>query len=119
MNIIFDTENIESIRNNNILLELDTFYFSKIDRTSTAYSVIENIKITDFDKIEKNQKLHADMINSYKNKDFELCQELIQLLLGAFNGEVDSFYDELTRRVSTLQNQTIPQDWNGVITRAD
>jgi hypothetical protein len=35
----------------------------------------------------------------------KLCQELIQLLLGAFNGEVDSFYDELIRRVSTLQNQ--------------
>jgi hypothetical protein len=119
MNIIFDTENIESIRNNNILLELDTFYFFKIDRLSTAYSVIENIKITDFNKIEKNQKLHADMIKAYKNKDFELCQELIQLLLGAFNGEVDSFYDELTRRVSTLKNQDLSQDWNGVITRAD
>jgi hypothetical protein len=119
MNIIFDTENIESIRNTNILLELDTFYFSSVDKSSTAYTVIENVKITDFDKIEKNQKLHSDMISAYKNKNFKLCQELIAQLLGSFDGEVDSFYRELTQRVSTLNTQNLPQDWNGTIARVD
>ena len=81
MNIIFDTENIDQIKNNNILLELDTFYFAKLHKTSTAYCVVDNIRLTEFDKIEQHQRLHADMISAYKNKDFKLCQDLQEHLI--------------------------------------
>jgi hypothetical protein len=119
MNIIFDTEHIDQIKNNNILLELDTFYFTKLDKTATAYCVVENIKLTDFDKIEQHQRLHADMINAYKNKDFKLCHDLQQHLVGAFNGEIDSFYSELNNRITVLEASPMDQDWTPVICRED
>jgi hypothetical protein len=119
MNIIFDTENIDQIKNNNILLELDTFYFAKLDKTSTAYCVVDNIRLTEFDKIEQHQRLHADMIDAYKNKDFKLCQDLQEHLIGAFSGELDSFYFELANRITVLKASPMDQDWTPVICRED
>jgi hypothetical protein len=106
MNIIFDTENIETIKNNNIVLELDTFYFSRLDKTATAYCVVDNIKLTDFDKIEQYQHLHNELIGAYKNKNFKLCRDLLQHLVGAFNGELDSFYQELENRIDQNESTT-------------
>jgi hypothetical protein len=119
MNIIFDTENIEAIKNNNVVLELDTFYFSNIDKTATAYCVVDNIKLTDFDKIEQHQKLHAELISAYKQKDFKLCQDLLEHLVGAFGGELASFYSELSERTCELKTKSLPDDWSSIIVRED
>jgi hypothetical protein len=119
MNIIFDTENIETIKQNNVVLELDTFYFAQLDKTATAYCVIDNIKITDFDKIEQNQKLHAELVSAFKRKDFKLCQDLLEHLIGAFGGEVDSFYLELSKRAGELNAKALPDDWSSIIARED
>jgi hypothetical protein len=117
MNIIFDTVNIEAIKSNNVVLELDTFYFSRLDKTATAYCVIDNIKITDFNKIEQNQRLHAELIAAYKQKDFKLCQDLLEHLIGSLNGELDSFYLELSERVSDLKLKKLSDDWSSIIVR--
>ena len=119
MNIIFDTENIDAIKNNNVVLELDTFYFTQLDKTATAYCVIDNIKITDFDKIEQTQRLHDELIAAYKQKNFKLCHNLLDHLFGAFGGEVDSFYLELSKRADDLKSKTLPDDWTPVIVRED
>lgn len=118
MNIIFDTENIEAIKSNNVVLELDTFYFALLDKTATAYCVVDNIKLTDFDKIEQNEKLHAELIDAYKRKDFKLCQDLLEHLIGAFGGEVDSFYGELHQRVQRLSVE-FGDTWTPVIVRQE
>jgi hypothetical protein len=117
MNIIFDTENIEAIKSNNVVLELDTFHFSNLEKTATAYCVVDNIKITDFNKIEQYQKLHAELILAYKQKDFKLCQDLLEHLIGAFGGELDSFYQELQKRVINLINSDLKDDWSNIILR--
>jgi hypothetical protein len=119
MNIIFDIENIEQIKNNAVVLELDTFYFSKLDKTATAYCVVDNIKITDFDKIAQIQKFHADLIDAYKRKDFKLCQDLIEVLMGSFEGEVDSFYSELYDRIFALIKSESLTNWTNIILRED
>jgi hypothetical protein len=119
MNIIFDTENLDQIKNNNILLELDTFYFTKQDKIATAYCVVDNFKITEFAMIDQQQKLHAEMISAYKNKNFVLCQDLLEQLVGTFNGEVDSFYAELTNRIIKLDSAQLSNDWNPIICRED
>lgn len=119
MNIIFDTKNIEAIKNNNIVLELDTFYFSKLDKTATAYCVIDNVKLTDFDKIDQYQQLHVKLLDAYKNKDFKLCHDLLEHLVGAFNGEIDSFYSELIKRIKSIETTELPDNWTPIIVKSD
>ena len=111
MNIIFDTGNIEAIKNNNIVLELDTFYFSQSKKTATAYCVIDNVKLTDFDKIDQHQQLHTKLIDAYKSKDFSLCQSLIDVLKGSFDSEVDTFYLEIEKRIKNLDAGQLSTDW--------
>lgn len=115
MNIIFDNGDISELKNNNILLELDTFYFSSLNKTATAYTVIENVNIVEFGKVPQIQKLHAELIQAYKSKNFKLCQDLIDVLRGAFNGEIDSFYQDLAHRIVQLSNQQILDNWTGVL----
>jgi hypothetical protein len=117
MNIIFDVENINELKNNNIVLELDTFYISSLDKSVTAYCVIEHVNIMDFDKLPQAQKLHDELIAAYKSKDFKLCNDLLEVLAGSFNGEMDSFYQELSSRLCNLQSQVLPQDWSSAIAR--
>jgi hypothetical protein len=118
MNIIFDTGNIEAIKNNNIVLELDTFYLKQLDKTTTAYCVIDNIKLTDFDKIDHNQTLHANAIAAYKNQEFKLCQDLLAHLSGAFNGELDSFYSELNQRIQKLLDNPV-DNWTSIVIKSE
>lgn len=119
MNIIFDINNIDAIKSNSVVLELDTFYFSKLNKTATAYCVVDNIKITDFNNLEQNQQLHTELIAAYKKKDFKLCRDLLEHLIGAFSGEVDSFYLELSDRINKLNANTLSEDWTSVIVRED
>lgn len=119
MHIIFNTENINEIKSNNVLLELDTFYFSNLDQTTTAYCVIENIKIDDFDKILNLTNLHDQLMTSYKNQKFKLCLDLIDNLTGSFGGELDSFYHELVQRIQSLLSTQLADNWTPVISRND
>jgi hypothetical protein len=119
MNIIFDTNHIESLQNNNIVLELDTFYVPKLSKNVTAHCVIDHVSISDLDKIQHVQNLHNTLMTAYKSKDFKLCQELIPHLIGSFSGEVDSFYLEMSNRIQDLLKTAVPADWTNVIVRSD
>jgi hypothetical protein len=119
MNIIFNNGDIDLIKSNSVVLELDTFYFPKSNKTVTAYCVIDNIKITDFDKIEQNQNLHATLIDAYKRKDFNLCENLLEHLMGVFDGEIDSFYQDLLKRTADVKSKTSNEDWTPTIIRED
>lgn len=119
MNIIFDTENLDHIKNNNILLELDTFYISTLKKTTTAFCVVDNVNLTNFDKIPQLQLLHNKLVSAYKNKNFKLCQELADELTGSFDGELDSFYSVLKSRAQQLDSESLADDWTNVIFRED
>jgi hypothetical protein len=117
MNIIFDTENIDELKRSNVLLELDTFYFSKIDRTVTSYCVVENIKIDDLVTVDQTLTKHEQMMQAYKDQQFDLCLTLVQQLTGSFGGELDSFYHELQKRIQQLTACTLPDDWSAVLVK--
>lgn len=119
MNIIFNTEDLDNIKNNNILFELDTFYFPKLNQTRTAYCVIENLKINDFVKILHIQQTHCELMDAYKNKHFEKCIQLAESLENSLDGELDSFYQEIKNRAQQLNQTILPDDWTGIILKND
>jgi len=38
-------------------------------------------------------------------------------LRGKWNGEIDSFYDDITQRITELKEQTLSPNWTGIIER--
>ena len=116
MHIIFGSA-IEEIPNSFTVLELDTFRMVKENRTDTAYCVVEKIPLTEFTTLDAYKKIHADLVRYYKQRHWEYCENAIEGLMGRWNGELDTFYTDLLRRVIGYKENEPPADWDGTLLR--
>jgi hypothetical protein len=117
MNIIFG-EALDTIPDNYVVLELDTFVLPPDGKTVTSYCVVEKIALHDFPVLESYKKVHADLMQAYRDQNWEYCEHAIKGLLGRWNGEVDSFYDNLFLRVQELKTNPPSDKWTGYINRS-
>jgi hypothetical protein len=116
MNIIFG-EALDTIPDNYVVLELDTFVLPPDHKTVTSYCVVEKIALHDFPVLESYKKVHADLIQAYRDQNWEYCEHAIKGLSGRWNGEADSFYDNLFVRVQELKTNPPGEGWTGYIDR--
>ena len=116
MNIIFG-DALEILPDNYTVLELDTFVFPPNNNKRTSYCVVEKIPLSDFPLMEAYCKVHADMIQAYRNQNWDYCRHAIQGLIGRWNGELDSFYTNLLQRVESYQINPPDSEWTGFIDR--
>ena len=116
MHIIFGSA-IEEIPNSFTVLELDTFRMVKENRTDTAYCVVEKIPLTEFTTLDAYKKIHADLVLYYKQRQWEYCENAIEGLMGKWNGELDTFYADLLRRVIGYKENEPSEDWDGTLLR--
>jgi hypothetical protein len=65
--------------------------------------------------LENLKNLHANLVSNYKKKDWNFCEQAIEQLIGKWNGEMDSFYAELSARIQTFKQTDPGDDWDGVI----
>jgi hypothetical protein len=112
MNIIFG-DAIKEIPDSFTVLELDTFNLVSEGRIATAYCVVEKIPLVDFDKLDAYKKIHADLLENYRRREWVYCEHAIEGLIGKWNGELDSFYTDLLLRVQAHRLQEPPADWTG------
>lgn len=117
MNIIFGTDQAEKLRDRFTLLELDTFKFGNGVPTTTAYCVIESIPLDMMPLIESWKQLHEILIKNYQCRNWTYCIALIEELKGAWNCEMDSFYEEFHQRISKLLLDWPGEEWSPIIER--
>jgi hypothetical protein len=119
MHIIFDKDRTDALAKllatKYTVLELDTIQFSNSNATITAYSVIENVPLLDMVKIPEIQSQHNALLISYRARDWPTCYLAINNLLGKWGGELDSFYNEMKKRIDLLSSQELDDNWNGNI----
>lgn len=113
MNIIFGTPNSEMLEKYTVL-ELDTFRLPD-DKTYTSYCVVEKIPLEEFVAADAMKKVHADLIQYYRQRHWNYCLQAIEGLTGKWNGELDSFYEHLAARVKQYQESPPPDSWDGII----
>lgn len=100
MNIILGSEAAEKLKNNYTILELETF--TRTDNSKvTAYCVLEQIPLPELAEFEINKNLHNVFIRELAQKNYKYCEDALEHLLGKFNGELDSFYLEIIKRIKT------------------
>jgi hypothetical protein len=116
MNIIFG-DALDSLPDNYTVLELDTFVLPPDGECRTSYCVIEKVPLTDFPLMEAYIKVHADMMQAYRDKNWDYCLHAINGLTGRWNGELDSFYTNLLQRVEQYQTDSPGDEWTGYIDR--
>ena len=117
MNIMFEDSITDEIKSRYMLLELDTFYFSDISKNKTAYCLIETTPIQELFTIEKSLELHKNLIKNYKLRNWKYCEDALEHLVGLWNGELDSFYKDISNRIAQNKTQNLDDGWNGILVR--
>lgn len=114
MNIIFGKD-LDQILNNYTLLELDTFQSSISGKIATAWCVLDNLSLQSLLELDSLKKIHQEVVNCYKNQEWGACLEGITLLKGQWNGEVDSYYEILEKRVQETKFTSVDPSWSSTI----
>ena len=99
MQLVWDQEVVEKLKNSHTVLELETFEVK--GKPVTVYCVVpaEKIGLDGFSKLDSLKELHSAFIKAYNEKNYKICQDAAEHLIGAFSGEVDSFYEEILNRI--------------------
>lgn len=112
MHIIFGDDLATTLADKYIVLELDTIHFTEKNIKLKAYSVIENPPFDQMLQLDELKTLHTTVIEQYKHRDWSACLGGIAQLHGCWAGELDTFYDELTERITQLQQQNPGPEWD-------
>jgi hypothetical protein len=105
MDIIFGRENAEKLREKYTVLDLET-----IEKDGHEFEVFclvpaDKIALGDLPNLEEWIKLHNNFLVGYQNKHYDFCRQCVEHLMGKFGGEVDTFYEEILRRIDLIATE--------------
>ena len=116
MNIIFGTSEAEKLDDKYIVLELDTITI-KNSTPSTVYCVVENLPLSKLTEAEPYKILHAKLMENYKNRDWNFCEQALEKLLHFWGADMDTFYDSLQKRVLEYKDTEPAETWTHIVPR--
>lgn len=119
MYIIFGEGQATVLRDKYTILELDTVRFVPSNTTATAYAVVENIPIQDLPKLSFQTDLHCNLMENYRKRDWNFCDQAVENLVGCFGGELDTFYIEIQNRINNYKDNDPGEDWDFCIKKLD
>ena len=98
MQIIWSQEAADKLSSSHTVLELETFDVK--GKPVTTYCVVPAEKLlSEMSQLGNNVDLHRGFIAALKDKNHKLCQDIAEHLMGRFGGELDSFYEEILKRI--------------------
>jgi hypothetical protein len=112
MQIIFEQNLVNELREKYIVLELDTVIHKGMESPVTLYALIEDITFTVLTNLPDLISQHQTMIHQYKNNEYDDAIFNANELLGQWNGDLDEFYNLV---ISTCENYRESKEfWDGV-----
>ena len=107
MQIIFGRDNAEKLKDRYTVLDLETI--EKDGTTIEVFCLIpgDKISIGDLPQLDQWTTLHAEFIKGYQTQQYNYCRQCIDHLMGKFGGEVDTFYEEILRRINEVDTQEV------------
>ena len=117
MNIILDEAQIELMKQKHTVLELDTFRVALDQATVTAWCVVENIPLMEMSLIDNHRRLHQELMENYRKRNWSFCEQAMEHLVGKWNGELDSFYQDIHSRIEKFKVEEPISGWDGIINR--
>lgn len=115
MHIIIGEENANNLEDKYTCLELDVFRFTEDGPAVQAYCVLETVSMDSMINLEQQTNLHRKLIENYQKKNWTFCEQALENLQGKWNGEIDSFYDEMNTRVNKYKDEDPGENWDFVI----
>jgi len=110
MNIIFG-DAVEQVSNTHTVLELDTFKLMPSEQLVKTYCVIDNLPLAEFPRLEANKAIHQQLIEQYRQQNWEFCRSALHTLIGCWNGEMDTFYQHMSMRLDQYVDNPPDSNW--------
>lgn len=119
MYIVLENALTDALRSKYLLLELDTLKIQ--DQVIKSFCVIDNAHtpLNEIPQLEAKKQLHTELMENFRQQNWDDCDTAIGVLLGSFRGEADTFYDHLSKRIAMLRHETLPADWDGAVETAE
>ena len=115
MNIIIDPEQLAEYQEKYTVLELDTFRILPENKQVKAYCVVETIPIMEMQLTESKRNLHNGLLENYRQRNWDYCQQALDHLVGSWNKELDSFYEDMRNRINVYMENDPSENWDGII----
>jgi hypothetical protein len=112
MHIIIGESNAQELRNKYTLLELDMIKHDPNKPAHPAYCVLEDIPIPEIPDIDQFAELHGKLIENYRKRNWNYCEQALEHLMGRWGSQMNSFYTELTQRIDKYKEEDPGEDWD-------
>lgn len=101
MQIIFGKENADELRQKYTVLALEEITQGEGRDPIPTYCVVsaDMLPLTELPLLSKWVTLHEEFLHGYHTEQYEYCKECIGHLTGKFGGELDTFYEEILKRI--------------------
>lgn len=116
MNIIFGKEEADKVSDKYTVLPLDTITI-KSSNPMTVYCVVEAMPLDEWSRAEALKKLHINLMEEYYKRNWDFCEQAIEQLNGFWGKELDTFYEDLLKRVKQFQETPPVENWTGIIAK--
>ena len=100
MNVVFNRQVAEQLKEKYLVLELETFKAGEQDVETFCVVGGDSIPPTEMPTLKHYEQLHIDFVAALKQGRYNFCLELVPHLRGKFGGELDSFYDVIYERLT-------------------
>jgi len=100
MQLIFGKDAAEQLRDKYTVLELETIDVE--GKSLEVFCVVsaEHVGIVELPTLDQWVKLHNEFLHGYATDQYNYCRQCIEHLMGKFGGELDTFYEEMLRRIN-------------------
>jgi len=115
MNIVLGKENINIVDDKYISLELDLLRIPSCEEPIAAYCILDPLPIDALPTIDQWRDLHENLIENYRTRNWNYCEQALEHLTGKWGGQLDTFYQNLNQRVLELKENDPGPEWTGVI----
>jgi hypothetical protein len=115
--LIILEDQVSLLQGRYVTLELDKIRLGNDGPVKQAYCVVETVRLQDMPHLQELRQRHQSVIEHYRNQNWDDCLIAIDSMEGQFNGELDSFYQDLATRAKNLQQHPPQSDWDPVITK--
>ena len=119
MNIIFASRaDAENLATKYTVLELDTLWRPGQEQPDTAWCLLDQVALPDLSTLAQYRDLHNNMMRNYQLRNWKYCQDALEHLIGRWQGELDSFYKNMSARVTKYQQTEPEADWSSLLDSA-
>ena len=110
--IVLGTKTAEYVKDEYFVLALDCIAVKGKKEGVNIFTVLDDIHL---DGTWHTSRIHHNrMLELYRSQEFERAIGMCETLLGAFNGEMDHYYEAWIDRCREMETMKLPKDWDGV-----